>query len=142
MMILSSKADDYIGKNNNIGDTLYNKAHTFDPESNKKFLEALNSRNTNDIIITEAQIGKKIGKHTKEYGLNPGKESDRIKLLNTVDDIIDNADEILEGKWKGYGPTLFYRKGEDLVLVERDNKSFISIFKGGANNGWFKDLRR
>ena len=71
LAILSTKADDYIGKNNKVDDVLYSQAHTFVPEDNKKFREALNSRNTNDIIITEKQIGEKIKEHTKDYGLNP-----------------------------------------------------------------------
>ena len=64
-MILSTKADDYLGKNSKIDDVLYSKNHTFDPDDNKKFREALNSRNTNDIIITEEQIGKKIKRHKR-----------------------------------------------------------------------------
>ena len=68
MIILSAKADDYIGKNSRIDDVLYSKTHTFVPEDNKKFREALNSRNTNDIIITEKQIGEKIKEHTTDYG--------------------------------------------------------------------------
>ena len=143
LAILSTKVDYYIGKNNKVDDVLYSQAHTFVPEDNKKFREALNSRNTNDIIITEGQIGKKIKRHHKDYDLNPGKEEDRIKLLNIVDDIIDNAEEVIEGKWKGQeGTILFYRKGEDLVLVRKNDNNFVSIFKGGANNGWFKDLGR
>ena len=64
-------------------------------------------------------------------------------LGRIINDIIDNADEIVEGKWKGQeGPILFYRKGEDLVLIRKNDDNFVSIFKGGANNGWFKDLGR
>ena len=143
MYILSTKADDYIGKNSRIDDVLYSKTHTFVPEDNKKFREALNSRNTNDIIITEGQIGKKIKRHHNDYDLDPGNVNDRIKFLNIVDDIIDNADEVVEGKWKGQeGTILFYRKGKDLVLVRKNDNTFVSVFKGGANNGWFKDLGR
>ena len=86
---------------------------------------------------------KLIKRRHKDYDLNPGKEEDRIKLLNIVDDIIDNAEEVIEGKWKGQeGPILFYRKGENLVLIRKNDDNFVSIFKGGANNGWFKDLGR
>ena len=111
--------------------------------TNQKFKEVLYSRKSNAVIIAEEQIGKKIGKHTKEYGLNPGNESDRIKLLSIIDDIIDNAEEVVRGKWKCQNsPVLFYRKGEDLVLVREKDNNFVSIFKGGANNGWFKDMGR
>ena len=89
------------------------------------------------------QIGKKNREHAKDYGLDPGNEDDRIKLLNIIDDIIDNAEEVVRGKWKCQdGPVLFYRKGEDLVLVREKDSNFISIFQRGANNGWFKDTRR
>ena len=135
--------DDYIEKNSGIDEALYGKTHVFNPEDNKKFREALNSRNTNDIIITEGQIGKKIKRHHNDYDLDPGNVNDRIKFLNIVDDIIDNADEAVEGKWKGQeGTILFYRKGKDLVLVRKNDNTFVSVFKGGANNGWFKDLGR
>lgn len=60
-----------------------------------------------------------------------------------INDIIDNADEVVEGKWKGQeGSILFYQKGEDPVLIRKNDNNFVSIFKGGANNGWFKDLGR
>ena len=112
LAILSAKADDYIGRSGKIDDALYGTTHTFDPKDNKKFREALNSRKTNDIIITEEQIGKKIGEHTKEYNLNPGNAEDRKEMERIINDIIDNADEVVEGKWKGQeGPMLFYRKG-------------------------------
>jgi len=47
---LFSKADDYLLKNNKIDEVLYGRAHAFNPKDNEKFREALNSRNTNDII--------------------------------------------------------------------------------------------
>ena len=144
MIILSAKADDYIGKNSRIDDVLYSKTHTFVPEDNKKFREALNSRNTNDIIITEKQIGEKIKEHTRDYGLNPGKEEDRIKFLNIIDDIIDNADEIAIGdNWRGQtGHPKFYIKGKDVVVTMEDSKKFVTILEGGITNARVKNARR
>ena len=103
----------------------------------------MNSRNTNDIIITEGQIGKKIGEHTKEYGLNPGKEEDRIKLLNIVDDIIDNAEEMVIGdNWRHQvGHPIFYIKGEDVVVAMENDKKFVTILKGGITNERVKKAR-
>ena len=149
LAILSTKADDYIGKNNKVDASfdgtsgIVAKAHTFVPEDNKKFREALNSRNTNDIIITEGQIGKKIKRHHKDYDLNPGKEEDRIKLLNIVDDIIDNAEEIVIGdNWRHQvGHPIFYIKGEDVVVAMENDKKFVTILKGGITNERVKKAR-
>ena len=122
--IASTKVDDYVGKNGIVDIDL-------------------NLNNSSGIVITNKQFGKKIGKHTKEYNLNPGDANDRNEMEKIINNIVDNADEVVEGKWKGQnGPILFYRKGEDLVLVKKENNSFVSIFKGGANNGWFKDMRK
>lgn len=54
----------------------------------------------NVIIKTDKQIGKKIGKHTKEYGLDPSKVADREKLIQIIDDILTSADEIRVGNWQ------------------------------------------
>ena len=64
-----------------------------------------------------------------------------IKDLNIIDDILTEPNEIVRGRWKGQeGTVLFYRKGEDLVLVKENGKEFVSIFKGGAKNDWFKNM--
>lgn len=53
------------------------------------------------------QFGKKNRERAKDYGLDPGNEDDRIKLLNIIDDIINNAEEVVRGKWKCQdGPVL------------------------------------
>jgi len=141
---LFSKADDYLLKNNKIDEVLYGRAHAFNPKDNEKFREALNSRNTNDIIITEKQIGEKIREHTKDYGLNPGNVDDRIKFLNIIDDIIDNADEIVIGdNWRGQtGRPKFYIKGKDVVVTIEDSKKFVTILEGGITNARVKNAGR
>ena len=102
----------------------------------------MNSINNGDILITEEQFGKKLKRDFKDYGLDPSNENDRISFLYEIDKILQNPDFIVKGKWKGQeGEILFYCKGEDLVLVRASDNSFVSIFKGGANNGWFKDMR-
>ena len=105
-----------------------------------------------DIIKTDKQLGKKIGKHTKEYGLDPSKAEDREKLLQIIDDIINNPDEYLDnGMWRGQGkelpsglhedgPVDFYIKGEDVVVVNKNNE-FVTILKGGVGNARVKDAR-
>ncbi len=121
----------YSGAYEKTDDVLFSPMDSANSNTNKKFKEALQSRKNNDIVITEKQFGKKNREHAKDYGLDPGNEDDRIKLLNIIDDIIDNAEEVVRGKWKCQdGPVLFYRKGEDLVLVREKDGNFISIFQG------------
>jgi hypothetical protein len=75
----------------------------------------IDNRVKSDIIKSDKQIGKKIGKHTKEYGLNPSKASDRIKLVKVIDDILMNYDEIVQGSWRSQeGLVDFYIKGGPL----------------------------
>ena len=61
LAILSNKADDYIGKNS------YKNV-------------SLKITNKSGKVITDKQFGKKIGKHTKEYNLNPKNEEDRKEM--------------------------------------------------------------
>ena len=49
----------------------------------------------------EKQFGKKIGKHAKDYGLDPSKEADRKKMHEIIDDIIENHSEKRSGSWRG-----------------------------------------
>jgi hypothetical protein len=93
-----------------------------------------------DIIKSDKQFGKKIGKHTKEYGLDPGKETDRNKMSRIIDDIINNVDEKVSGEWRGQpGLSDFYIKGEDVVVV--NNNKFVTILKGGIENARVKNAR-
>ena len=41
------------------------------------------------LTITDKQFGKKIGKHTKEYNLNPKNEEDRKEMGRIINDIIE-----------------------------------------------------
>jgi hypothetical protein len=101
----------------------------------------IDNRVKSDIIKSDKQIGKKIGKHTKEYGLNPSKASDRIKLVKVIDDILMNYDEIVQGSWRSQeGLVDFYIKGSEVVVV--NNGQFVTILKGGVNNARVKDARR
>ena len=94
----------------------------------------------NDIIKTDKQFGKKIGKHTKEYGLDPGKPEDRIRMRNIVDDILNTPNEVVSGNWRGQeGAVQFYIKENDVVVV--NNNKFVTILKGGVENARVKDAR-
>lgn len=89
----------------------------------------------------EKQFGKKVGKHAREFGLDPSKETDRKAMQRIIDDIVNNHDVIKTGKWRGQNDDIdFYIKGDDVVLLAKSGE-FISILKGGVNNARIKNAR-
>ena len=96
----------------------------------------------NGIIKTDKQFGKKIGKHAADFGLDPSKEADRKKMNQIIDDIVNHADEIRVGQWRGQtGECKFYIKGSDVVVANGD--IFVTILKGGLeNSGRVKNARK
>jgi hypothetical protein len=92
------------------------------------------------IIQGDKQFGRKIGKHTKEWGLNPGNPDHRNQMKNIINDILDNHNEVAHGDWRGQsGLSDFYIKGSDVVIV--NNGKFVTILKGGVENARIKDAR-
>ena len=107
--------------------------------ANKKALE---KPLKNDIIVTDKQFGKKIGKHAPDFGLDPSKAEDRRKMARIIDDIVLNCSEKVSGNWRGQLlPVDFFIKGEDVVVVKK-NGEFVTILKGGIHNARVKDARR
>ncbi len=97
--------------------------------------------NSDIINISDKQFGKKVGKHTKEYGLNPQSSADRQKIRHIIFDIVENADEIREGDWRSQeGLCQFYIKGPDVVVTR--GKEFVTILKGGVENERVKNARK
>lgn len=89
----------------------------------------------------EKQFGKKVGKHAKDYGLNPSKAEDRAIFQSIINDIKENSEEVRTGYWRGQPEdVLFYIKGEDVVITDQQGE-FISILKGGINNERVKNAR-
>lgn len=89
----------------------------------------------------EKQFGKKVGKHARDFGLNPSLESDRITFQEIVNNIVDNSDEVRIGEWRGQSEeVLFHIKGEDVVITKQD-KEFVSVLKGGITNARVKNAR-
>lgn len=122
------------------------KAEGFDRAMARKMREisgqTLIADSKSGIIKTDKQFGKKIGKHAADYGLNPSKAEDRAKMESIIDDIHDNFDEKRIGPWKGQdGDVLFYAKGKDVVVAKRSGE-FITILRGGVENGRFKNARK
>ena len=62
-------------------------------------------------------------------------------MKRLINNIIENADTVKEGYWRGQPEdVLFYILGEDVVLTKQDGE-FISVFTGGANNKRIKNAR-
>ena len=82
----------------------------------------------------EKQFGKKLGRHAKDFGLDPSLPADREFFQKTIDNIIANSTEVRIGEWRGQSQeVLFHILGDDVVLTKQNNE-FISILKGGINN--------
>lgn len=89
----------------------------------------------------EKQFGKKIGKHARDYGMNPSVKEDREKMKEIIDSIVKGAEQIKIGSWRGYDDeVLFYIKGEDVVITTQEHE-FVTILKGGVSNGRVKIAR-
>ncbi len=95
----------------------------------------------NSIIKTDKQLGKKIGKHASDYGLDPAKPEDRTKMQGIIDTICETPDEIVHGNWCGQTEGVkFFIKGNDVVITTESNV-FVTILKGGISNARVKNAR-
>lgn len=94
------------------------------------------------LFVTRKQFGKKSGKHMKDYGLNPKDKRDRVVFERKIKEIVNKADEIIEGiDWLGQGrPLRGYIKEEDVVL-QNSRGFFVTILKGGVHNKRVKKAR-
>ncbi|WP_426817036.1 hemagglutinin repeat-containing protein [Winslowiella sp. 2C04] len=91
--------------------------------------------------VTNAQVGKKLGKHVEDFGGNPSNAADRQRVLGIINDIGSNPEKIIHGKFAGQGigagasrGDVFFRiKGNDVVVTKPDG-SFVTILKDGVTN--------
>lgn len=126
------------------------KTSTF-TEYKEKYLQAVNKiaakQQYNKIGLQffaskEKQFGKKVGKHARDFGLNPSKAEDREIFNGIINDIIDNAEEVRTGFWRGQSDdVLFHIKGNNVVVTKQDNE-FVTILEGGVNNARVKNARK
>ena len=93
------------------------------------------------LTVDDAQFGAKVGKHAADYGLSPADPAARQYMRNLITDIRANPDEVRVGPWHpqagGGNGYLFFRQGSN-VVVTQPNGSFVTILKGGVDNGWFR----
>ncbi|MEQ9943515.1 hemagglutinin repeat-containing protein [Pectobacterium aroidearum] len=91
--------------------------------------------------VTNAQLGKKLGKHVEDFGGNASNAEDRQRVLDIINDIGSNPNKVVAGKFAGQGiengasrGDVFFRiKGDDVVVTKPDG-SFVTILKDGINN--------
>ena len=83
--------------------------------------------------ISERQLGRKIGKHAADFGLNPANPVHRAQLRGLIAEITTAPDRVVEGTFRGQGAVKFFIKGED-VVVTTPTEDFVTILKGGVHN--------
>ena len=111
------------------------RLHPFNPVTHKRYTE-------HPLVITDNQFGKKLGRHAKDFGINPRNKRERDRFRAIINDIVTHAEERVWGEFLGQDePVLFHINGQDVVL-EGTNGEFISILKGGVNNERVKVSRK
>lgn len=89
----------------------------------------------------EKQFGTKVGKHAREFGLDPSSAEDREKFQQIISNIMDNAEERVTSEWRGQEhEVVFHILGDDVVITKQ-NGEFITILKEGVNNERVKNAR-
>ena len=75
----------------------------------------------------------------EEQGKEKEQAEDRAALRGIIESIIDDADRVDTGDWRGQpNPCTFYLKGNDLVIVNAENE-FVTIMKGGGDNKRYRN---
>ena len=95
-----------------------------------------------NVVSNSKQFGKKLGRHALDFELDPSNPDDRIKFENIINSIVDNADEVRIGNWRGQEKeVLFHIRNKDVVITDQNNE-FITILKDGVTNERVKNARR
>ena len=137
-------------KNPDFADRMRAAAHTAkDMRLSKKNGDKLSTLRSNsvirigdikssNIIRRNKQFGHKAATHRKDWiarigALTRNPKTDGGKLKGTIATIIDKADAVVVGTtWRGQPqPRTFYRKGNDLVVVNA-NDVYVTVRKEGA----------
>ncbi len=110
-----------------------------DPKPKVKLKELLSKNGNVILIISDQQIGKKIGKHAEDYGLDASNPKDRAWLVTHINAIFTEYQEKRIGTFRGQGPggtrgeVIFYRKDNDVVVTSPDSQ-FVTILKDRIHN--------
>ena len=113
--------------------------HASDAYSSVGAASASQFTRSSNVILTDKQFGKKAMEHCADWGLDPSSAEDREVLKDIIAGIIDGADSIDVGNWRGQpNPCTYYLRGEDLVIVNTDD-CFVIIMKGGGSNKRYRN---
>ena len=82
--------------------------------------------------ISEKQLGRKIGKHAADFGLDPANPEHRTQLRHLIEEVITSPDRVVEGAFRGQGAVKFFIKEDVVVTTPIDE--FVTILKGGMHN--------
>ena len=93
------------------------------------------------LVVGEAQLGAKTGKHAADFGLDASNAADRATFLNRINTIASNPDEVRIGAWNptaggGAGYVFFAEAGD--VVVATGAGDFVTVLRGGVSNNWFQ----
>jgi len=83
--------------------------------------------------ISEKQLGRKIGKHAADCGLDPANPEHRTQLRHLIAEIITSPDRVVEGAFRGQVAVKLFIKGKDMVVTTPIDE-FVTILKGGRHN--------
>lgn len=88
-----------------------------------------------EIKFTDEQFGSKIGKHAKDFGMDPSIKKNRNWFKKYIKDIVKHAEERVYLTWKGQEELVIAHIFHDDVVLEDADGCFITIMKMGARNG-------
>ena len=93
-----------------------------------------NDMNLQFFASKDKQYGKKIGKHARDFGLDPSVEEDRKEMKEIINNICREPDVVKIGTWRGQKEeVLFNIKGNDVVITKQDGE-FVTVLKDGVIN--------
>ena len=92
-----------------------------------------NPTRSEHVAITRRQLGRKFGKHAPEWGIDFDDPDGQERFTEIIE-----ADDIGTGDWWDQpSPCTFYKKGDDLVVVNALDE-FVTVMKGGASNARYQ----
>lgn len=89
--------------------------------------------------MDSSQLGKKLGAHVEDFGLDPSNPTHRAQVIDLINDIGRYPERSVPGTFRGQGPggargpVEFRIQGND-VVVTTPGGTFVSILKGGISN--------
>ncbi|WP_143691133.1 hypothetical protein [Wohlfahrtiimonas populi] len=110
---------------------------------NRKVIQTVIDGNPIIFKVNDGQLGKKLGKHVSDFGLDPSNAKDREIVMNIIKNIGKEPERVIKGTFQGQGPNntrgnvLFMIKGKD-VVVTKPNGEVVTILENGINNSSVK----